>query len=56
MEINSNDFPSNFEYGLYKVLLSTRIRIDEVYVLERSDLGLINGTIKIDKTYSKTIK
>lgn len=50
------NYKTNFNYVLYKLLLATGLRIGEACALEWSDIDLINGTINIDKTYSKSIR
>lgn len=50
------NYKSNYNYVLYKLLLSTGLRIGEACAVEWSDIDLINGTINIDKTYSKSIR
>lgn len=50
------NYKTNFNYVLYKLLLATGLCIGEACALEWSDIDLINGTINIDKTYSKSIR
>lgn len=50
------NYKTNFNYVLYKLLLATGLRIGEACAVEWSDIDLINGTINIDKTYSKSIR
>jgi integrase len=44
------------DYVLYSVLLATGCRFGEVVALEWSDIDLENGTISINKNYSRLLK
>ncbi|QBX08316.1 integrase [Streptococcus satellite phage Javan245] len=44
-----------FDYVLYSVLLATGCRFGEVVALEWSDIDLENGTISINKNYSRLL-
>lgn len=44
------------DYVLYSVLLATGCRFGEVVALEWSDINLENGTISINKNYSRLLK
>ena len=45
-----------FDYILYSVLLATGCRFGEVVALEWSDIDFENGTISINKNYSRLLK
>ena len=45
-----------FDYVLYSVLLATGCRFGEVVALEWSDIDFENGTISINKNYSRLLK
>ena len=45
-----------FDYVLYSVLLATGCRFGEVVALEWSDIDFENGTISINKNYSRFLK
>ncbi|WP_249629834.1 tyrosine-type recombinase/integrase [Streptococcus uberis] len=55
-KLSNKKYSYYFDYVLYSVLLATGLRIGEACALEWSDIDLINGTINIDKTYSKSIR